>query len=104
MDAVLPAPDAPLAVPWRLIRRLARPAARDPLVARLRAAGFDAGTNFPPLAQSFPALLGEQAHPDADEWGAAVLNLWLGETYDAARVAAAARLIRDTLDEEPRQG
>ena len=50
-------PAAELSVPWRLTRHLRRLEWRDQLVGRLRGTGFDAGTNFPPLAQSFPTLL-----------------------------------------------
>ncbi|CAN0023087.1 unnamed protein product, partial [Chrysoparadoxa australica] len=41
--------------PWRLIVKTA-PALREPLVEALRANGFDAGTNYPALTQSFPTL------------------------------------------------
>lgn len=89
-------PIAP-AAPWRAIRRLRDPARRGPVVEALRDAGFDAGTNYPPLAESFPALLGGQGHPDATEWGRAVINLWLDERYDAARIARAAEVIGGVL-------
>jgi dTDP-4-amino-4,6-dideoxygalactose transaminase len=90
------APAAELSVPWRLTLRLRRPERRDPLAARLRAAGFDAGTNFPPLAQGFPAILPRQ--PDAERWGQAVLNLWLSDDYDAARISAAAAVVQDFFE------
>lgn len=90
------APAADLLAPWRLTRYLRRPEWRDPLVAQLRAAGFDAGTNYPPLAQSFPALLPSQ--PDAERWGQAVINLWLTDDYDAGRIAAAACVIQDFFE------
>jgi dTDP-4-amino-4,6-dideoxygalactose transaminase len=92
----LPASAAELSVPWRLTRYLRRPEWRDPLVARLRAAGFDAGTNFPPLAQSFPALLPSQ--PDAERWGQAVINLWLTDDYAPARISAAADVMQDFFE------
>jgi hypothetical protein len=49
----LPATAAELSVPWRLAPHLHRPERSDPLVARLRAAGFDAGSNFPSPAKGF---------------------------------------------------
>ena len=56
LDAELLAPEAELAVPWRLTKRLRRPELRDALVARLRAEGFDAGVNYPSLSRDFPSM------------------------------------------------
>ncbi|MGE5504992.1 MAG: DegT/DnrJ/EryC1/StrS family aminotransferase [Actinomycetota bacterium] len=96
----LAAVPVPLSMPWRLVLCAASPALRDRLVVALRQAGFDAGTNFPPLAADFPALLAGQGHRDADEWGRRVINLWLTEAYDASRINAAARVMAACLDED----
>jgi hypothetical protein len=90
------APAAELSAPWRLTRFLRRPEWRDPLVARLRMGGFDVGTNFPPLAQSFPILLPRQ--PDAERWGQSVINLWLSDDYSAARISAAASVVESFFE------
>ena len=87
------APAAELAVPWRLTKRIRRPEMRDALVARLRAAGFDVGTNYPPLARDFPSFLPWQE--DAEGWARSVINLWLTDNYDGARIAAAAEIAAD---------
>ena len=54
-------------VPWRIIRRVPN-GKRDVLVKALRAAGYNAGTNYPPLYGV--------THPDAVTWGEEVINLW----------------------------
>lgn len=83
------------AFPWRLTLRA--PRHRDELVRCLRLAGIDAGTNFPPLSDSFPCLLADQLQPGAQQWGREVLNLWLTPGYDAARIGQAARVIEDVF-------
>ena len=83
--------------PWRLIVKTA-PALRDPLVEALRANGFDAGTNYPALTQSFPTLTAQDAHPDADIWSKSVINLWLDERYDSARITAACAVMEPVLE------
>lgn len=92
----LVSPEAELVVPWRLTLRVRRTELRDALVARLRAAGFDAGTNYPPLARDFPSMLPGQ--DDAERWGNSVLNLWLTDVYDEARIRAAAAVISDFFE------
>lgn len=89
------APPSEPVVPWRLIRRL--PRRRDDVVRALRAAGFDAGTNFPPLARSFPNILAGFQFDDADTWGNQVINLWVTDDYDSSRIAAAAKVIGTVL-------
>ena len=92
----LVAPPVAQPVPWRLIRRV--PGRRDAVVAALRAAGHDAGTNFPPLAAAFPRLLADQVYDEATAWGDEVLNLWVSPDYDAARIAAAVAVIAGVLE------
>ncbi len=89
-------PPVACAFPWRLTLRV--PDRRDDVVRGLRAAGIDAGTNFPPLSDSFPLLLADQVQPGAQQWGREVLNLWLTPEYDAPRVKQAARIIEGVFD------
>ncbi len=63
----------------------------------LRAAGFDAGTNYPPLTTHFPASLAGQQNADADAWGERVLTLWLEPAYDDARIDAAVAVIERAI-------
>ncbi|WP_430430369.1 DegT/DnrJ/EryC1/StrS family aminotransferase [Oceanicaulis sp.] len=83
--------------PWRLIVKTA-PTVRDPLVEALRANGFDAGTNYPALTQSFPELTDQDAHPDANLWAQSVINLWLDARYDSARITAACAVMEPVLE------
>ncbi|WP_421859640.1 DegT/DnrJ/EryC1/StrS family aminotransferase [Oceanicaulis sp.] len=83
--------------PWRLILKTA-PALRDPLIEALRANSFDAGTNYPALTQSFSELTAQDAHPDADLWAQSVINLWLDERYDSARITAACAAMEPVLE------
>lgn len=94
-------PRVAVTAPWRLIRSVPQPGLRDRLVARLRAQGFDAGTNFPALTEAFPHLLAGQGHADADAWSATVLNLWLDEAVTPARLQAAVDCIAEVLDSTP---
>lgn len=96
-DHALFAPEADCVVPWRLIRRA--PGIRDTIVTALRNDGIDAGTNFPPLNNSFPGLFSGQHFADAEQWGREVLNLWLAPAYDAARMKRAADIIGTTLSQ-----
>jgi dTDP-4-amino-4,6-dideoxygalactose transaminase len=88
-------PEAELAVPWRLTKRLRRPELRDPLVARPRADGFDAETNYPQLAREFPSMLPRQQ--DAEHWANCVINLWLTDDYDRARIDAVGAAAADVF-------
>lgn len=85
-----------VAVPWRLTLALRDAAQTSGIVAALRTAGFDAGTNYPPLAREFPSYLPRQQ--EAETWAARVLNLWLTDRYDAACISAAVDVIRRQLD------
>lgn len=89
--------DLPQPGPWRLIAR-AEPEVRDDVVARLREAGIDAGTNYPALSDAFPHLTGDQAHPDSEAWARTALNLWLDADYPAERIGQAVSIIASTLE------
>lgn len=93
-DAIVVPPGAAV-VPWRFIRRITR--GRDAVVKALRAAGFDAGTNYPPLNDVHPGIEGESFSPGSIQWGREVINLWVTEDYDMARIDAAARIIAAAL-------
>ena len=56
----------------------------------MRAAGFDAGINYPPL----PGV----TDPSAVQWGKEVINLWVSDDYDETRIKAACEVIKRTLD------
>jgi dTDP-4-amino-4,6-dideoxygalactose transaminase len=86
--------DQPL--PWRVIRRA--PERREVIVSALRNAGFDAGTNYPPLADEFPADLVRFGDDDASAWGAQVINLWVTDDYDDRRIDAAADVMAQALE------
>ena len=68
----------------------------------LRGSGIDAGANFPPLAQSYPTFI--TAQKDAEMWGRCVINLWLTEDYDAARIRAAAAIIGEIMSDNSDSG
>jgi dTDP-4-amino-4,6-dideoxygalactose transaminase len=88
-----PALDQP--VPWRAIVRL--PEHRDRVVAALRDAKFDAGTNFPSLVEFYPAQLGANICPGAERWSAEVLNLWVSDDYGRSRIHAGAEIVKRAL-------
>jgi dTDP-4-amino-4,6-dideoxygalactose transaminase len=98
----LSAPDVPVQAPWRAVYRCQDPGLRDRIVAELRSAGVDAGTNYPPLADSFPRLLAGQAHDDATRWGDSVLTLWLTDDYDRARITRCAGIIEKAMTDYTR--
>lgn len=87
LGEVLIAPNIAPVIPWRVIRRA--PCYRSRLVSELRKNGFDAGTNFPPLVDSYPNLLGEQRFPAAEQWGSEVINFWVSDDYDDDRIKMA---------------
>jgi dTDP-4-amino-4,6-dideoxygalactose transaminase len=89
--------DQPL--PWRVIRRA--PEQREAIVSALRNAGFDVGTNYPPLADEFPSELACFRNEDASAWGAQVVNLWLTEDYDDRRIDAAVEVMARALERQP---
>jgi dTDP-4-amino-4,6-dideoxygalactose transaminase len=75
LGPMLETPPVAQPVPWRLIRRLEQ--GRDAVVAALRAAGLDAGTNYPPLNAAYPGWFGAACGEEAEAWGREVLNLWV---------------------------
>ncbi len=90
-------PEMEQVAPWRLIARLAT--RRDQVLDRLRAAGIDAGDNYPALETFFPrtaAYAPSSAPARARLWQARVLNLWLTPDYTPERIRSTARLIADT--------
>lgn len=74
-------------IPWRVIRRV--PKHRDAVVKAMRANGLDAGTNYPPL----PGV----TDPGAIQWGKEVINFFVTEDYDEARIKAACEIIKRTI-------
>jgi len=98
------APAVPVRAAWRAIFRARDGDLRDRIVAELRAAGFDAGTNYPPLWDSAPKLLGDQRKAGGDSWGATVMTLWLTESYHDARIGAAVDVVKRTIDGRKERG
>jgi hypothetical protein len=94
----LSVPAVPVRAAWRAVFTARDRDLRDRIVAALRSAGFDAGTNYPPLWDSAPRLIGDQRKTGGDRWGATVMTLWLTEPYDDARIRAAADIVRRTAD------
>lgn len=88
-------PVAKQVVPWRVIRRISNK--RDCVVTALRAENIDAGTNFPPLTDLFPALLSTHREEGAKLWGQHVFNLWLTPQYDAKCIRNVTNLIKRAL-------
>lgn len=70
-------------VPWRIMRRVPD-GKRDAVVSALRAAGFDAGTNYPPLT-------------GRNEWGNTVLNLFV-VPEDKAEIPQACEIIKRVMN------
>ena len=95
-DELLAPPQEPT-TPWRLVRRLRRPEVRNHIVAALRLASIDVGTNYPPLNETFPKLLSAEPFPEAAEWGCGVINLWLTDNVDFGVVETAAKVIERSL-------
>jgi dTDP-4-amino-4,6-dideoxygalactose transaminase len=94
----LSVPAVPVRAAWRAVFIARDRDLRDRIVAELREAGFDAGTNYPPLWDSAPRLVGDQRKAGGDKWGATVTTLWLTEPYHKARISAAADVIKRTID------
>ena len=86
-------------VPWRLIRRVPH-GRRDRVVAALRTAGLDAGTNYPPLNTAYPHWFGAECGEEAAAWGREVLNLWVTNDTTPERVRQAAELIEKVIEAE----
>jgi dTDP-4-amino-4,6-dideoxygalactose transaminase len=100
----LSAPPVQVRAAWRAIFKARDRDLRDRIVTALRAGGFDAGTNYPPLWDSAPKLVGVQRQVDGDQWGATVMTLWLTEPYDNAHIRAAADIVKRTIDERQEYG
>ena len=97
LSDALTIPTVEAAAPWRMICRTRSADLRERVAQDLRRAGFDAGINYPPLTDGFPALLSGQRHVDAEDWGGNVLNLWLTDDYDPNRISRAAAVIAGSL-------
>lgn len=97
-------PEIEQVAPWRLIGRVA--ADRDRVLEKLRAAGIDAGDNYPALDTFFPrhAAYVASSTPGsspatARAWQATVLNLWLTPDYSPERIRQAAELIAAAVED-----
>ncbi|MDD5390000.1 MAG: DegT/DnrJ/EryC1/StrS family aminotransferase [Gallionellaceae bacterium] len=87
-------PEIEQVAPWRLIGRVATH--RDLVLEKLRAAGIDAGDNYPALDTFFPrhaTYAPSSVAATARDWQATVLNLWLTPDYPPQRIRQAAELI-----------
>jgi len=89
---------ANVTAPWRLIRTVTAPFLRDRIVSSLRAEGFDVGTNFPALTESYPLMLGSQVSSEANAWSDSSLNLWLEEIYTPKRINLAVACINRSIE------
>lgn len=92
-------PEIEQVAPWRLIGRVAT--RRDRVLDSLRAAGIDAGDNYPALDTFFPrhaAYAASSAPETARHWQERVLNLWLTPDYTPRRIRQAADLIAAALE------
>ncbi len=90
-------PALPQPSPWRVVCKIG--GHRDRVAIRLRENGMDAGINYPPLTDSFPNLLADQTHADAERWGREVLNLWIEPDYAKARIDKAVAIMERALTE-----
>jgi dTDP-4-amino-4,6-dideoxygalactose transaminase len=97
-------PALPARAAWRAIFYVPRPGLRDKVAHALRAGGFDAGVNYPPLWEGAPRLLSGARRESGDQWGRSVLALWLTDDYDQSRIAAAAETIVGVVEMERRFG
>ncbi len=70
---------------------------RNDVVAVLRMAGVDVGTNYPPVQEFFPRAIGSVVQKSSRIWGAQVFNLWLTPAYDMERKKEVAEKIAATL-------
>lgn len=84
---------SPDGVPWRYGLMLP-PAHRDAAVEALRSAGVDASCWYPRLA---PFFGDEGDFPGGEAIEAGVVNLWVDDRADDARIAHSAALVRDVL-------
>lgn len=91
------APPILISAAWRGLFRAQDEQLRDRIVAAMREAGHDAGTNYPPLWDMAPLLVGDQRDARGDAWGKTVITLWLTDTYDPNRIHSAADIIKRTI-------
>ncbi|QIG51348.1 DegT/DnrJ/EryC1/StrS aminotransferase family protein [Nordella sp. HKS 07] len=91
------APPVPISAAWRGLFRVQNEELRDRIVIAMREAGHDAGTNYPPLWDVAPTLVGDQRDTRGDAWGQTVVTLWLTDTYDQNRIRSAADVIKRTI-------
>ena len=84
--------------PWRFIVRLAEH--RDALVAWLRSQDIDVGTNYPSLVTYFPRLLMGYDSIQSTQWHREVLNFWVSDDYDNAKIDGVALRIRQYFDNQ----
>ncbi len=93
-------PEIEQVAPWRLIGRVAT--RRDQVLDDLRAAGIDAGDNYPALDTFFPrhaAYAASSTPTTARQWQERVLNLWLTPDYTPERMRLAVGLIAAAVRE-----
>ncbi len=76
-------------MPWRCIRRTLNQADQRLVVRSLRAAGTDVGTNYPRL----PTIDGMFA----EIWEKTVLNFFVTDDYDEARIKGACEIIKRAI-------
>ncbi len=81
--------------PWRFVARLKKH--RNEVVAVLRMADVDVGTNYPPVQEFFPRTIDSVVQESSRAWGEQVLNLWLTADYDMARKNDVAAKIAVTM-------
>ncbi len=81
--------------PWRSMWLVQR--RRDDLVRAIRAAGFDAGTNYPDVREYFPTVLSAMPESGARRWTETVLNLWVDDRYDRRTIQDVASVVEKTL-------
>lgn len=74
-------------MPWRVIRRI--PKKRDAVVIALRKAGFEVGTNYPPLPGVTDA--------GAISWGKGVINFFVSDEYNRPHIEGACEIIKRTI-------
>ena len=87
---------AEAALPWRFLCRIT-PEYRDFVVDAVRAAGFDAGVNYPPLTDFYPTLLGDQETAADRLWRDSVINFWTTSRYDDSTIRAVAGIVEKAL-------
>lgn len=89
-------PDVEWASPWRLIFTVPQ-RHRDAILAAVRQAGHDIGSNYPYVGDAFPEMFGGVVE-GATEWQDRVINLWLTPEYEPSRIAAVSDIIKRVLN------